>query len=100
MSDLQDDAVVRHAASVMTREVDGELVAFEPRAGLAHMLNSSATAIWYAVDGSKPVLAIADELAASVDGDRSVVAADVVATVRHLVDQQLLELVEPSPPLG
>lgn len=93
MSDVRQDSTVRQAPDVITREVDGEVVAFQPRSGLAHMLNTSATAIWCSVEQPTSVSTISETLADIVGGERDLIARDVLATVQHLLDSQLLELV-------
>ena len=84
-------------AWVTAVELDGESVLYDETSGVLHLLDAVATVVWARLDGT----ATLDELAADLSGafatDPARVRRDLVAFVRQLGRQHLLEGVAPPP---
>ena len=65
--------------------------------GAVHVLNSTAALVWESCEEDVTVATLAREFAASFDVARSEVLADVLGTVRNLVDQGLMVHVDRAP---
>jgi hypothetical protein len=87
-------------ASVASVELDGEGVLYDEEQGLTHLLNPTATVVWSCLDGERSVDDLGVELAEAFGADVMTVSADVLALVRELARQGLLEGVSADPPRG
>ena len=78
------------APHISWSNVEGELVLFDDRNQSYASLNSSASDIWRGLAKGMSVDALADELAAATDADRSLVGEHVSAFVEDAVAKGLL----------
>jgi Coenzyme PQQ synthesis protein D (PqqD) len=88
---LDGTLVPRHGPSVTWVEIDGECVLYDARTGRLHLLNSSASAVWWLIDGKLSI----DALAAAV-ADRFAdpsVRDDVRQLLEMLGSKELIDVV-------
>ncbi|GEM_PF-2337755 len=85
-------------AEVASVELDGEGVLYDEEHGLTHLLNPTATVVWSCLDGQSSVDELGVELAGAFGADVVTVRGDVLALVRELGRQGLLEGVSADPP--
>ena len=78
-------------ASLMAREIDGEIVVLDPVANLIHRLNSTAATIWRHCDTAASADEIAARLVAEFDVGRDVALQDVDRTLQQLRSLKLIE---------
>jgi PqqD family protein of HPr-rel-A system len=78
-------------------EVDSESVLYDEKSGRLHLLNSSASAVWWLIDGKRSVdalvAAVADRL--STDTSPAVVRDDVLRLLEMLGSEGLIDFVAP-----
>jgi hypothetical protein len=93
--------------AVLTRELDGEAVLFDPRTGTVLHLNGSASAVWMLIDGRTSLAGVAAELARRFQTPVDVIQPEVGAAVADFETRGLLVRddspegpAEPSPLLG
>jgi Coenzyme PQQ synthesis protein D (PqqD) len=82
----------RRRPDLTMREIDGEVLILDRRAGRIHQLNRTASYIWDRCDGAVTVDEIARDLVRVFDVDPGRASADVAATVAQLHERSLLEL--------
>lgn len=90
---LHPDSVLRRAADVRFRVVDGEGVVVRQAAGEVLVLNDVATRILALADGATPLGRWIETLLGEYMVERQVVAEDVLAFAAELLEQGLLETV-------
>jgi coenzyme PQQ synthesis protein D (PqqD) len=90
---LHPDSVLRRAADVRFRVVDGEGVVVRQAAGEVLVLNGVATRILALADGATPLGRWIETLLGEYMVERQVVAEDVLAFAAELLEQGLLETV-------
>ena len=76
----------RRRPDLVTYPLDDEIVLYDPRDGMTHVLNRTAAEIWALCDGTKPVDVIAGRLAdayALEPGRALVDVRDVLAELRR-----------------
>lgn len=73
-----------------TSELDGETILYDPRSGQVHQLNASATLIWALCDGTRPIAAISDAVAATYQLPPAEAEADVSTLIADLHAADLL----------
>ncbi len=76
---------------LLRRDVDDELLLFDPRQGETLLLNTSSAAIADLCDGHSSPEQIVDEILAIVPADRKTVAADVDRVLEELAAKGFLE---------
>ena len=79
-------AVMARSRSVVWEVLDGRAVLWDSDSGRALSLNSTATAVWRALDGTATVGEVVDELADAFGGDQVVIAGGVEELLRQLCD--------------
>lgn len=72
-------------------EVDGDVVAHDPDAGVTHVLNATAALMWRCFDGVSPLAEIATDFADALGAQPGAVLADVIAGTREMARAGLLE---------
>lgn len=82
---------VEGAASLIVREVEGEILLLDGRANRIHRLNPTASTIWRRWQDGFAVDRIAAEIAAEFDVEQSVVQRDVGQTLSSLQALGLLD---------
>lgn len=87
---ISPDHVPTPRADLAVAELEGETVLGDPQTGRVHHLDPIGSAVWALLDGRRSVRALAAELAAAYEAERSVVEADVLALSRRLGGQGLL----------
>jgi Coenzyme PQQ synthesis protein D (PqqD) len=83
-----------HAAGVMSRLVDGEMVLVDPAQGMVRVLNPVGARLWGLADGQRSVDAIAAVIASEYAVDQDRARADALAFCTDLVDRGVLALAQ------
>ena len=73
-----------HSAGVLTAELDGEVVVYDPVTRLVHLPDPVATVVWLACDGATDLATVVAELAGATGAPVEVVERDVAALVDDL----------------
>jgi hypothetical protein len=81
-------------SEVVFRELGGESVLLDLRAGTYFGLNESGTRIWQLIEQHGTVDAVCDEMAQEFEVDRSALVRDVNALVDRLIARGLLQRVD------
>ena len=89
--------VPRHRSHTYTVEIDGDAIVLDEDQNRLHLLNATGAIVWACCDGSGTVGVIASDLAGAADMPIDRVTADVLAMVRTLGAEGLLEGVAPDP---
>jgi len=76
---------------VLLREVEDELLLYDPKTGETLLLNNTAAAIVELCDGSTSPVGIVDEIMSVVEVDRAQVEADVQKLINDLEERGLVE---------
>jgi PqqD family protein of HPr-rel-A system len=76
---------------LIVREVDDELLIYDPRTGETVLLNGTAAAIAELCDGTGGPAAIVADILGMVEADPAVVQADVERVIRELDERGLME---------
>jgi hypothetical protein len=76
---------------VVAAEVDDEVVLYDTVAAAIHILNSSASAVWFMLDGTATLGDIATDVADVCGIPYDAALSDVIGAVRSMADQQLLD---------
>jgi PqqD family protein of HPr-rel-A system len=83
-------AVPRRRPSVEGVELDSESVLFDERTGMLHFLNSSASTVWWSIDGVVSADALAADLARRFDASPQLMRDDVVGLLKLFEAQGLI----------
>jgi hypothetical protein len=83
--------VPRHRDGVHGVEIDSESVLYDERNGRLHLLDWSASAVWWAIDGLATADQLASDLAEAFDASRESMRADVLGLLAMLGSRQLVE---------
>ena len=92
------ELVPRRRESVHGVEIDSESVLYDEKSGRLHLLNWSASAVWWSIDGTSSADTLAEALAGRFGESRVSVASmrdDVVGLLSMLGSQELIETVGP-----
>jgi len=81
----------RRRADLFRRDVEEELLLYDPRTGEVFLLNGTAAAIFELCDGSRSPQAIADEILTVLPADPDQVLADVHRILEEFTKGGLLE---------
>jgi hypothetical protein len=92
------EVVARRRESVSGIEIDSESVLYDERSGRLHLLNWSASVVWWSIDGVSSTAELADDLAARFDMSHEAMRDDVVRLLRMFWSQQLIEVVHSCRP--
>ena len=90
--EIRPASVLRRRSDVRFRIVDGEAVVVVQEAAEVLVLNETASRLLELADGSTPLAAIAETLAAEFEVAPAVLAEDLVAGARDLAAAGLLEI--------
>ena len=85
-----DAASIEHPDFTISREVDGETLVLDSRAGLIHQLNPTATFIWQQARSGSSEKEIAAALAENFDVEFEAAHRDVAVTLARLNELNLL----------
>jgi hypothetical protein len=97
-SQIDEQTVPRRRKGVSGEEIDGESVLYDARNASLHLLNSSASAVWWLIDGVSSVEELAGELATRFDAAPETMRSDVVKLLGVLGEQHLVETVRARAP--
>src|ERR1700724_865265 len=98
---IGDATMISRSSSVLTAEVDGEIVMMSIEQGRYFGLDDIGSDIWKRIEQPCSFAALIDRLAADYDADRATIAADVQAMLGRMAAQDVVRLARwaPSPPL-
>jgi len=83
----------RRRADVHGVELDDESVLYDARNDRLHLLNWSASAVWWSLDGRATVDELATGLATRFHAEPAVMRADLVTLLERLGSEELVEAV-------
>jgi hypothetical protein len=92
------DLVPRRRDSVHGVEIDSESVLYDEKSGRLHLLNWSASAVWWSIDGTSSADALAAELAGQFGQSHvspTSMRDDVLRLLSMLGTQELIETARP-----
>ena len=89
--------VPRRRTSVVSLEVEGDVVLLDVGTGHVHHLDPVGGIVWECFDGSGTIAEIVTDLSAEFGADSATIADDVVDVARNLGSSGLLEGVAPAP---
>jgi hypothetical protein len=96
MEKIDLSRVYRPSDEVVVREIEGEIVIVPLTSGIGDLedelftLNETARDIWSRVDGSRPLAAVVQELAAEYDAPEGLIQDDVVGLLQELFDRRMI----------
>ena len=76
---------------LLVRDVEEELLIYDPRSGDTSLLNGTAAAIFDMCDGYTPVSVMTEEVLAVLPADPETVRDDVQRIIRDLAEKGLIE---------
>jgi hypothetical protein len=89
---IADATVIVRSPSVLTAEVDGEIVMLSVERGHYFGLDDIGSDIWKRIDPPCSFAELVDRLAANYDADRATIAADVRALLVRMAAQDAVRL--------
>lgn len=89
---MSNALMVSRGDGLVEAEVDGELVALHVDKGTCYGFNNTATAIWKLIERPRRLDEICDALAGEFEVDREECERDVLALLRDLESDGLVEL--------
>jgi hypothetical protein len=84
--------LISRSPSVLTAEVDGEIVMMSIEQGRYFGLDDIGSDIWKRIEPPCSFAALVDALAADYEADRATIAADVQALLDRMADQDVVKL--------
>jgi hypothetical protein len=84
--------LISRSPSVLTAEVDGEIVMMSIEQGRYFGLDDIGSDIWKRIEQPCSFAALIDRLAADYDADRATIAADVQAMLGRMAAQDVVRL--------
>jgi hypothetical protein len=87
-----DATIVSRSPSVLTAEVDGEIVMMSIEQGRYFGLDDIGSDIWNRLDTPCSFAELIDRLARDYDADRAAIAADVRALLGRMAEQDVVRL--------
>ena len=89
---IADATVISRSPSVVTAEVDGEIVMMSIEQGRYFGLDDIGSDIWKRIEPPCSFATLVDGLAADYEADRATIAADVQILLGRLVEQDVVRL--------
>jgi hypothetical protein len=89
---IVDATVISRSPSVLTAEVDGEVVMMSIEQGRYFGLDDIGSDIWRRIEPPCSFAVLVDRLASDYDADRATIAADVQALLDRMVAQDVVRL--------
>ena len=89
---LRKDTVLKPASDVRFRIVDGEAVVVRQKSAEVLVMSAVAARILTLADGSRPIAAWVEALAAEYEVDRGTLERDVLCFVAELTGEGILEV--------
>ena len=87
-----DATMISRSPSVLTAEVDGEVVMMSIEQGRYFGLDDIGSDIWKRLDTPCSFAELIDRLATDYDADRATIAADVRAMLGRMAEQDVVRL--------
>jgi hypothetical protein len=87
-----DATMISRSPSVLTAEVDGEVVMMSIEQGRYFGLDDIGSDIWKRLDTPCSFAELIDRLATDYDADRATIAADVRALLGRMAEQDVVRL--------
>jgi hypothetical protein len=91
-SRIADSTIISRSPSVLTAEVDGEVVMMSIEQGQYFGLDDIGSDIWKRLDSPCAFADLIDRLAADYDADRASIAADVRALLESMAARDVVRL--------
>jgi hypothetical protein len=89
---IVDETVISRSPSVLTAEVDGEIVMMSIEQGRYYGLDDIGSDIWQRIEPPCTFAALIDGLAGAYDADRATIAGDVQALLLRMAEQDTVRL--------
>src|ERR1700674_3324078 len=89
---IADVTVISRSPSVLTAEVEGEIVMMSIERGSYFGLDDIGSDIWKRIEQPCTFAPLIDVLAAAYDADRAAIAADVRALLDRMAEQDVVRL--------
>ena len=93
MSDITGTTVVSRSPSVVTADVEGELMMMSIVHGRYWSLDDVGTDIWQRIEPPCSFDQLVDALAQEYDAERATIAADVQALLRQMLAEDVIRLI-------
>jgi hypothetical protein len=91
-SSIVDAAIVSRSPSVLTAEVDGEIVMMSIEQGRYYGLDDIGTDIWKRIEPPCSFATLIEGLATDYDADRATIKTDVQNFLGHMVEHDVVRL--------
>jgi hypothetical protein len=95
---LADEVLITRRSELLEAEVSGELIGLDVESGTCYGFNPTATRIWALLDTPRTLDQLCDTLTSEFQVDRESCARDVVALLRELEADGLVEISGTLPP--
>ena len=89
---IGDATMISRSPSVVTAEVDGEIVMMSIEQGRYFGLDDIGSDIWKRIEPPCSFATLVDGLAADYEADRATIAADVQSLLGRMVEQDVVRL--------
>jgi hypothetical protein len=89
---IGDATIISRSPSVLTAEIEGEVVMMSVQQGRYFGLDHIGSDIWKRLDSPCTFADLIDRLVADYDADRGSIAADVRALLERMVEQDIVRL--------
>jgi Coenzyme PQQ synthesis protein D (PqqD) len=89
---IGDATVISRSTSVLTAEVEGEVVMMSIEQGCYFGLDDIGSDIWHRIEPPCSFATLIDRLAADYEADRATIAADVQALLGRMAAQDVVRL--------
>ena len=89
---IGDAIMISRSPSVVTAEVDGEIVMMSIEQGRYFGLDDIGSDIWKRIEPPCSFATLVDGLAADYEADRATIAADVQSLLGRMVEQDVVRL--------
>ena len=87
---IADATMIARSPSVLTAEVDGEIVMMSIERGHYFGLDDIGSDIWKRIEPPCSFAALVDRLVADYDADRAIIASDVQALLARMAEQDIV----------
>jgi hypothetical protein len=92
MADIVDSTIISRSPSVLTAEVDGEIVMMSIQQGQYFGLDDIGSDIWKRIEPPCSFAALINGLTADYEADRATIHADVHSLLLRMVEQDVVRL--------
>lgn len=92
MADIVDSTIISRSPSVLTAEVDGEVVMMSIQQGQYFGLDDIGSDIWRRIEPPCSFAALIDGLALDYEADRATILADVHSLLLRMAEQDVVKL--------